>query len=99
MLVSDEALFKKMKEIYDDYFNGGMGAEAVKELLRNIECEKEVLEELKEIIKDSKGQKRSRSIKGLRYFPSFIDSENKPEYMVLEILPVIPPDLQANGTA
>ena len=93
MLVSDEALFKKMKEIYKDYFNGGMGAEAVKELLKNINVEKEVLE-LKEIIKDSKGQKRIRAIKRLKILSVFIDSENIPEYMVLDILPVIPPDLR-----
>ncbi len=93
MLVSDEALFKKMKEIYGQYFKGGMGAEAIKELLKNIDCKKEV-EELKEIIKKSKGQKRSRSIKRLKILSSFIDSDNKPEYMILDMLPVIPPDLR-----
>jgi len=93
MLVSDEALFKKMTEIYDDYFKGGMGAEAVRELLKNIDCEKES-EELKGIIKKSKGQKRSRSIKRLKIISSFIGSNNKPDYMVLEVLPVIPPDLR-----
>ncbi len=93
MLVSDETLYKKMNMVYGDYFNGGMGAEAVRELLRNIDCEKES-EELKTIIKKSKGQKRSRSIKRLKIISSFIDSSNKPEYMILEILPVIPPDLR-----
>src|SRR3972149_4300045 len=93
MLVSDEALFKKMKEIYGQYFKGGMGAEAVKELLKNIDCRKEV-EELKETVKKSKGQKRSRSTKRLKILSSFIDSDNRPEYMILDILPVIPPDLR-----
>ncbi len=93
MLVSDEALFKKMKEIYGQYFKGGMGAEAVKDLLKNINCVKEV-EDLKETIKKSKGQKRSRSTKRLKILSSFINSDNKPEYMVLDILPVIPPDLR-----
>lgn len=93
MLVSDEALFKKMKEIYGQYFKGGMGAEAIKELLKNIDCKKEV-EDLKETVKKSKGQKRSRSIKRLKILSSFIDSDNKPEYMILDILPVIPPDLR-----
>ncbi|MGM0368238.1 MAG: DNA-directed RNA polymerase subunit beta' [Actinomycetota bacterium] len=93
MLVSDEALFKKMKEIYSDYFDGGMGAEAIKDLLKNIDSKKEC-ENLKEIIKNSKGQKRNRAIKRLRIISSFIESENKPEYMVLDILPVIPPDLR-----
>ncbi len=93
MLVSDEALFKKMKEIYGQYFKGGMGAEAVKDLLKNIDCVKEV-EDLKETVKKSKGQKRSRSTKRLKILSSFIDSDNKPEYMILNILPVIPPDLR-----
>jgi len=93
MLVSDEALFKKMKKIYGYYFKGGMGAEAIRELLKNIDCKKEA-EELKEVIKKSKGQKRSRSIKRLKIISSFIDSKNKPEYMVLDVLPVIPPDLR-----
>ena len=93
MLVSDEALFKKMVSIYGSYFKGGMGAQAVRELLKNIDCEKEA-EELKAVIKKSKGQKRSRSIKRLKIISSFIDSGNRPEYMILEILPVIPPDLR-----
>ena len=93
MLVSDEALFKKIKEIYGQYFKGGMGAEAIKELLKNLDCKKEV-EELKETVKKSKGQKRSRSIKRLKIISSFIDSDNRPEYMILDIIPVIPPDLR-----
>ena len=93
MLVSDEALFKKMSEIYGEYFSGDMGAEAVRELLSNIDCEKET-EELKGIIKKSKGQKKSRSIKRLKIISSFIGSSNKPDYMILEVLPVIPPDLR-----
>ena len=93
MLVTDESLFKKMKEVYKDYFNGGMGAEAIKELLKNINVEKEV-KELKEIIKDSKGQKKSRAIKRLKILSVFADSPIKPEFMVLDILPVIPPDLR-----
>ena len=93
MLVSDESLFKKMKEVYKDYFNGGMGAEAVKELLKNIDVDREV-EELKETIKDSKGQKRSRAIKRLKILSVFQGSTNKPEYMIVDVLPVIPPDLR-----
>ena len=92
-LASDEALFKKMMIVYGDYFKGGMGAEAIRELLKNIDCEKEA-EELKAIIKKSKGQKKSRSIKRLKIISSFIGSRNKPEYMILEVLPVIPPDLR-----
>lgn len=93
MLVSDEALFKKMKEIYGRYFKGGMGAAAIKELLKNINCKKEV-EDLKETVKKSKGQKRIRSIKRLKILSSLMKLDNKPEYMILDILPVIPPDLR-----
>jgi len=93
MLVPDEALFKKMKEIYGRYFKGGMGAAAVKELLKNIDCKKEV-EDLKETVKKSKGQKRSRGIKRLKILSSLMKLDNKPEYMILDILPVIPPDLR-----
>ncbi len=93
MLVLDEPLFKKMKEIYKDYFDGGMGAEAVKELLKSIDVNKDV-EELKATIKDSKGQKRIRAIKRLKILSVFKDSTNKPEHMIVEILPVIPPDLR-----
>ena len=93
MLVSDESLFKKMLEIFKGYFNGGMGAEAVKELLKNIDCKKEV-EELKIIVENSRGQKKSRAIKRLKIISSFIDSNNKQEYMVIDVLPVIPPDLR-----
>ena len=93
MLISDENLFKKLKEIYGAYFKGGMGAEAVRELLKNIECEKEV-EELKLTIDTSKGQKRSKAIKTLKILSSFVNTNNKPEYMILSVLPVIPPDLR-----
>ena len=93
MLIADENLFKKLKEIYGEYFKGGMGAEAVKELLKNIDCEKEV-EELKNIIETSKGQKRSKAIKTLKILSSFVNTNNKPEYMILDVLPVIPPDLR-----
>lgn len=93
MLISDENLFKKLKEIYGAYFKGGMGAEAIKELLKNIDCEKEV-EELKFTIETSKGQKRSKAIKTLKILSSFVNTNNKPEYMILDVLPVIPPDLR-----
>ncbi|MCL4377620.1 MAG: DNA-directed RNA polymerase subunit beta' [Actinobacteria bacterium] len=93
MLISDENLFKKLREIYGAYFKGGMGAEAIKELLKNIDCEKEV-EELKFTIETSKGQKRSKAIKTLKILSSFVNTNNKPEYMILDVLPVIPPDLR-----
>ncbi|MCL4415834.1 MAG: DNA-directed RNA polymerase subunit beta' [Actinobacteria bacterium] len=93
MLISDENLFKKLKEIFGSYFKGGMGAEAIKELLKNIDCAAEV-EELKLIIETSKGQKRSKAIKTLKILSSFVNNNNEPEYMILNVLPVIPPDLR-----
>ncbi len=93
MLIADENLFKKLKEIYGLYFKGGMGAEAVKELLKNIECEKQV-EELKLTIETSKGQKRGKAIKTLKILSSFVNTNNRPEFMILDVLPVIPPDLR-----
>ena len=93
MLIADENLFKKLREIYGDYFKGGMGAEAIKELLKNIEVEKQV-EELKVTIDTSKGQKRSKAIKTLKILSAFVKTNNKPEYMILDVLPVIPPDLR-----
>ncbi len=93
MLVTDEALFKKMREIYKDYFNGGMGAEAIRDILKNIDINKEI-EQLKATILDSKGQKRSKAVKRLKILSVFQNSQNKPEYMILEVLPVIPPDLR-----
>lgn len=87
---------KEYREAYDKYgntFKVGMGAEAVKQLLQDIDLEKES-KELKQQLKDSTGQKRVRIIKKLEVIESFKVSENKPEWMILEALPVIPPDLR-----
>ena len=74
-------------------FRVGMGAEAVKELLMSIELEKES-EELKVLLKDASGQKRLRYIKKLEVIESFRLSGNRPEWMILDAIPVIPPDLR-----
>ncbi len=74
-------------------FRVGMGAEAIKELLQEIDLEKES-EELKEQLRDSSGQKRVRIIKKLEVVESFRTSGNKPEWMILDAVPVIPPDLR-----
>jgi len=92
-LVADEQLYRELKVRYGDYFEGGMGAESIKDLLANIELSEET-KTLREMIKTSTGQKRSRAVKRLKVASSFRRSGNKPEWMVLEAIPVIPPDLR-----
>ena len=74
-------------------FRVGMGAEAIQELLQAIDLEKESAE-LKKGLKDSTGQKRARVIKRLEVVEAFRESHNKPEWMILSVIPVIPPDLR-----
>ncbi|MBQ3061765.1 MAG: DNA-directed RNA polymerase subunit beta', partial [Lachnospiraceae bacterium] len=76
-----------------DAFRVGMGAEAIQELLQRIDLEKDA-QELKEELADSTGQKRARIIKRLEVVEAFRESENKPEWMVLNVIPVIPPDIR-----
>ncbi len=98
-VVNDEQLFRELKDRFGSpygfgvYFRGGMGAEAIRELLRDLDLEQESLT-LRDTIKTSKGQKQQRAIKRLKVVQAFITSENKPEWMVLEAVPVIPPELR-----
>jgi DNA-directed RNA polymerase subunit beta' len=92
-LVNDETLYREMKKEYGIYFRGGMGAEAIKDLLEEIDLE-ELAEELREQIREGKGQKRQKAIKRLKVVDSFRRSANRPEWMILEAVPVIPPDLR-----
>ena len=92
-LIGDEQVWRELRMKYGDYFSGGMGAEAVKELLSKIDLEEEA-EKLREIIKTSTGQKRQRAVKRLKVVSAFRRSGNKPEWMILEAIPVIPPDLR-----
>ena len=88
---------KEYRTAVDKYgynsFTVGMGAEAVKQLLQNIDLEKES-EELRADLKDSTGQKRVRTIRRLEVVEAFKKSGNKPEWMILDAIPVIPPDLR-----
>lgn len=87
---------KEYRDAYDKWgntFRVGMGAEAVHELLESIDLEKES-EELKRGLKESTGQKRARIIKRLEVVEAFRTSGNKPEWMILKVIPVIPPDLR-----
>ena len=99
MIVGDEQIFRELKDRFGSpygfgvYFRGGMGAEAVRDLLRDLNLDEESLS-LRDIIKTSKGQKQQRGIKRLKVVEAFIKSGNKPEWMILEAVPVIPPELR-----
>ena len=88
-----EGEYREVLEKYGRNFKAGMGAEAVKEALSNIDLEKEV-RELRMGLKDSSGQKRIRIIRRLEVIEAFRQSGNKPEWMILDVIPVIPPDLR-----
>ena len=94
-IISDKE-YRSYYEKYGNTFRVGMGAEAIKELLSQVDIAKEVEEIKKEIeaIKDSTSQKRIRLIKRLDVLNAFLESGNKPEWMVLDVLPVIPPELR-----
>jgi DNA-directed RNA polymerase subunit beta' len=87
---------KEYRDAYDKYgneFRVGMGAEAILELLKAIDLEKDS-EELKAELAESSGQKRARIIKRLEVVEAFRNSGNRPEWMILTVVPVIPPDLR-----
>jgi DNA-directed RNA polymerase subunit beta' len=98
-VINDEALFRELKERFGspygwgEYFRGGMGAEAVRDLLEQVDLDAE-REELEEQIKTAKGQKQQRAVKRLKVVSAFLNSENRPEHMILEAVPVIPPELR-----
>ena len=94
-LISDEGLFSELKRYYGIYFKGGMGAEAVRELLRGVDLESEA-ENLRAIIanEDSQKQKREKAVKRLEIVDAFLKGGNDPADMILDVIPVIPPDLR-----
>nr|MBO2480039.1 DNA-directed RNA polymerase subunit beta' [Bacillota bacterium] len=88
-----EKEYRNYREKYGNAFQAGMGAEALKKLLQDIDLDKEV-EALKEELKTAQGQRRNRAIKRLEVLEAFRNSGNDPSWMILEVLPVIPPDLR-----
>ena len=94
-LVSDEPLFREMKRYYSMYFKGDMGAEAIRDLLASIDLEQEAAT-LKAIIadEDSQKQKREKAVKRLEVVDAFLKGGNDPANMILDVIPVIPPDLR-----
>jgi DNA-directed RNA polymerase subunit beta' len=98
-VVNDETLFRELKERFGspygwgEYFRGGMGAEAIRDLLEQVDLEAEATD-LEEQIRTAKGQKQQRAVKRLKVVSAFLNSGNRPEQMVLEAVPVIPPELR-----
>ena len=92
-VLSEKEYRDEIEKYGADAFRAGMGAEAVLELLKAIDLDKEA-EELKKELKDSSGQKRARIVKRLEVVEAFRASGNKPEWMVMTVIPVIPPDLR-----
>ena len=92
-LEGDEALYRSMIDKYGLYFEGAMGAEAIKKRLESFDLEAEA-EGLKEIIQTGKGQKKTRALKRLKVVNAFLTTNNSPLGMVLDVVPVIPPELR-----
>ncbi|MDR0783077.1 MAG: DNA-directed RNA polymerase subunit beta' [Propionibacteriaceae bacterium] len=92
-LEGDEVLYREMRNRFGRYFKGSMGAEAVKARLASFDLAAES-EKLREIIQTGKGQRKTRALKRLRVVSAFITTNNSPLGMVLDAVPVIPPDLR-----
>src|SRR6201994_2943450 len=98
-VVNDETTFRELKDRFGspygfgEYFRGGMGAEAVRDLLQQVDLDAEAAD-LQDQVKTAKGQKQARAVKRLKVLSAFLHSGNKPEMMILEAVPVIPPELR-----
>ncbi len=91
--ILSEKEYRDMREKYEDDFSAGMGAEAVKKLLDDINLD-EMSEQLRNELKDAAGQKKARIVKRLEVVDAFRLSGNKPSWMIIDVLPVIPPELR-----
>ena len=91
--ILSEKEYRDMREKYEDDFEAGMGAEAVKKLLQDIDLE-QLSAQLRAELKDASGQKKARIVKRLEVVDAFRISGNKPEWMIIDVLPVIPPELR-----
>ena len=88
-----EKEYRDMREKYEDDFQAGMGAEAIKKLLEEIDCE-QLSRDLREELKSASGQKKAKIVKRLEVVEAFRQSGNKPSWMIIDILPVIPPEIR-----
>jgi DNA-directed RNA polymerase subunit beta' len=92
-LIVDELLYREMVDRYGEYFEGAMGAESIKKLIENFDIDAEA-ESLRDTIKNGKGQKKLRALKRLKVVAAFQMNSNSPMGMVLDAVPVIPPELR-----
>jgi DNA-directed RNA polymerase subunit beta' len=92
-LEGDELLYREMRDRYGRYFRGGMGAQAIQERLASFDLEGEA-QSLRDIIRTGKGQRKARALKRLKVVSAFLSTRNSPMGMVLDCIPVIPPDLR-----
>ena len=91
--ILSEKEYRDMREKYEDDFEAGMGAEAIKKLLQQIDCAK-LSEQLRAELEEASGQKKAKIVKRLEVVEAFHRSGNRPEWMIIDILPVIPPELR-----
>ena len=92
-LEGDELLYREMRDRFGRYFRGGMGAQAIQERVGSFDLEAEA-SNLREIIRTGKGQRKARALKRLKVVSAFLNTTNSPLGMVLDCIPVIPPDLR-----
>ncbi|AQT78756.1 DNA-directed RNA polymerase subunit beta' [Mycolicibacterium litorale] len=92
-LIVDENLYRELVDRYGEYFQGSMGAESIQKLIENFDIDAEA-ENLREVIRNGKGQKKLRALKRLKVVAAFQQSGNSPMGMVLDAVPVIPPELR-----
>lgn len=92
-LITDELLYRELRDRFGEYFTGAMGAEAIKALVQNLDLDAEA-ESLRETIRSGKGQRKIRALKRLKVVAAFLNTTNSPLGMVLDCIPVIPPDLR-----
>ena len=92
-LEGDELLYREMRDRYGRWFDGGMGAQAIQKRLETFDLEAEA-EKLREIVRSGKGQRKARALKRLKVVSAFLNTTNSPLGMVLDAIPVIPPDLR-----
>ncbi|MGH3504677.1 MAG: DNA-directed RNA polymerase subunit beta', partial [Nocardioidaceae bacterium] len=92
-LEGDELLYREMRDRFGRYFSGGMGAQAIQERLQSFDLDGEA-EHLRQIIRSGKGQKKARALKRLKVVSAFLTTRNSPLGMVLDCVPVIPPELR-----
>ena len=92
-LIENDTLWREMIDKYDEYFTGGMGAEAVRELVQLVDLKTE-MEKLETDLDSKSAQRRQRAIQRMKVIKPFADGKNPPEAMILEVVPVIPPELR-----